>query len=164
MRIRDIIIAAVVILALALLVAGSWFFRTIEPGLDAETMPSRLLAPPPAGHEGAVAAGQRLARELVAEHNLPGLSVAVAVDGAIVWAEGFGYADHEAGSPVTPETRFRIGGVTKTITATAAGLLHERGRLDLDAPARRYVPEFPEKRWPVTTRQLLGHVAGIGPG
>jgi CubicO group peptidase (beta-lactamase class C family) len=108
--------------------------------------------------------GQELARSRIAGQNLPGLSLAVAVDGEVVWAEGFGWADYQAEIPVTPQTRFRIGGVTKTITAVAAGLLHERGALDLDAPVRRYVPAFPQKRWPVTTRQLLGHVAGIRPG
>ncbi len=100
----------------------------------------------------------------MAEHNLPGLSVAVAVDGVLVWAEGLGWADHERKLPVTPRTRFRIGGVIKTFTATAAALLVARGRLDLDAPVQRYVPEFPVKRWPVTTRHLLGHTAGIRPG
>ncbi|MBW3572061.1 MAG: beta-lactamase family protein, partial [Gemmatimonadetes bacterium] len=58
-------------------------------------------------------------------------------------------------------TRFRVGSVAMALTSAAAGLLPERGRLDLDAPVRTYVPEFPEKRWPVTTRQLLGHTAGI---
>ena len=47
------------------------------------------------------------------------------------------------------------------MTATPVGLLHERGLLDLDAPVRDYVPSFPEKDWPVTTRQLMGHVAGV---
>jgi CubicO group peptidase (beta-lactamase class C family) len=127
-------------------------------------MPSERLDVPAGNCAAAIAEGQRLARSLVAENNLPGLSVAVAVDGTLVWAEGLGWADHERQLPVTPRTRFRIGGVTKTITATAAALLVARGQLDLDAPVQRLVPEFPPKRWPVTTRHLLGHTAGIGPG
>ena len=63
--------------------------------------------------------------------------------------------------PVTPLTRFRIGSVSKPLTAAALGLLVERGELDLDAPVQEYVPDFPTKRWPITTRQVAGHVAGI---
>ncbi len=102
-----------------------------------------------------------LVRDLMVEENLPGLSLAVGVAGEVVWAEGFGYADIDARRPVTPKTRFRIGNVAMPMTATAAGLLHERGLLDLDAPVRNYLPSFPEKEWPVTTRQLMGHTAGV---
>jgi CubicO group peptidase (beta-lactamase class C family) len=56
---------------------------------------------------------------------------------------------------------FRVGGVSQTFTAAAVGLLAERGRLDLDAPVQRYVPGFPEKERPITTRQLMAHTAGI---
>ncbi len=100
-------------------------------------------------------------RAWMAERNLPGVSVAVGVDGEIVWAEGFGWADLEKGVPVTPLTRFRIGSASKGLTSAAIGLLHERGALDLDGPVRTYVPGFPEKEWPISTRQLMGHVAGI---
>jgi CubicO group peptidase (beta-lactamase class C family) len=62
---------------------------------------------------------------------------------------------------VTPLTRFRVGSVSKSLTAAALGLLVEEGKLDLDAPVQRYVPAFPRKRWPVTTRQAAGHLAGI---
>ena len=75
--------------------------------------------------------------------------------------EGFGWADLEQRVPVTPLTRFRIGSVSKPLTAAALGLLVERGELDLDAPVQEYVPDFPTKRWPITTRQVAGHVAGI---
>ena len=81
--------------------------------------------------------------------------------GEVVWAEGFGWADIEEPRPVTPRTRFRIGGVAKSMTAAAVGLLLERGELDIDLPARHYVPSFPEKPWSFTTRQLMGHIAGI---
>jgi CubicO group peptidase (beta-lactamase class C family) len=102
-----------------------------------------------------------LARALVSDDTLPGLSVAVGIDGEIVWAEGFGWADLERRAPVTPDTRFRVGSVAKPMTAAAAALLHQRGRLDLDAPVRTYVPELPAGLPPLTTRQLLGHTAGI---
>jgi CubicO group peptidase (beta-lactamase class C family) len=85
----------------------------------------------------------------------------VGIDGAIVWAEGFGYADVESRVPVWEETKFRIGSVSKPLTAAAVGLLVEQGALDLDAPVQHYVPSFPEKRWPITTRQVAGHLSGI---
>jgi CubicO group peptidase (beta-lactamase class C family) len=83
------------------------------------------------------------------------------VNGEVIWAEGFGLADLEHGIGVWPETKFRIGSVSKPYTAAAVGLLVQQGRLDLDAPVQQYVPSFPEKRWPVTTRQLAGHLAGV---
>lgn len=129
----------------------------------------------------AVEQARASARAAVIEQNLPGLSVAVGVDGDIVWAEGIGSADlgsHDldftgqlalgkAGTPnpnragVTPDTRFRIVGVSMALTSAAAGLLVENGRLKLDDEVRTYVPEFPQKQWPVTIRQLMGHLAGI---
>ena len=56
---------------------------------------------------------------------------------------------------------FRIGSVSKPVTAFAVGLLVEQGKLDLDAPVQMYVPAFPEKKWPISTRQAAGHIAGI---
>jgi len=114
--------------------------------------------------ESRFAAAISQTRAHLAEHareHLPGLSVAVGVEGRLVWAEGFGWADLEQRVPVTPLTRFRIGSVSKPLTAAALGLLVERGELDLDAPVQEYVPDFPTKRWPITTRQVAGHVAGI---
>jgi serine beta-lactamase-like protein LACTB, mitochondrial len=91
----------------------------------------------------------------------PGISVAVAVDGKLVWAEGFGLADLEQCVPVTPNTKFRIGSTSKPLTSAGAALLYDEGRLDLDAPIQRYVPSFPDKGQVITTRELLGQLAGI---
>jgi CubicO group peptidase (beta-lactamase class C family) len=92
---------------------------------------------------------------------VPGLALAVAVDGKIVWSEAFGYADVEGKRQATPETQFRIGSVSKPLTADAVAQLYEAGKLDLDAPVQRYVPSFPDKGAPITTRLLGGHLAGI---
>jgi len=105
-------------------------------------------------------------RALVSEHLLrlgvPGASVAVAVDGTVVWAEGFGQADVENHVAVTPSGKFRIASISKALTAAAVAKLVEAGRLDLDAPVQRYVPGFPEKpQGTVTTRLLAGHLAGV---
>lgn len=92
---------------------------------------------------------------------VPGVSITVARDGRILWSEGLGWADLEQRVVVTPLTRFRVGSVSKSLTSAALGMLVEQGKLDLDQPVQRYVPSFPVKRWPVTTRQLAGHIAGI---
>jgi serine beta-lactamase-like protein LACTB len=99
--------------------------------------------------------------ELIKTKQIVGFSIAVACAGTIVWSEGFGLADVEQGVLVTPLTRFRLGSVSKVLTAAGVGRLVEEGKLDLDAPVQRYVPSFPAKPWPVTTRQLAGHLAGI---
>lgn len=97
----------------------------------------------------------------VASARLPGLSIAVAVDGEVVWAEGFGLADVESGTPVTTASKFRVGSVSKPYTATAIAQLMTEGKLDVDAPIQTYVPGFPEKAWTISTRQVGGHIAGI---
>jgi serine beta-lactamase-like protein LACTB len=92
---------------------------------------------------------------------VPGLSAAVVRDRELRWSSGYGLADVENEVPATPASVYRLASVSKPITATAVLQLVERGRLDLDAPIQRYVPSFPEKPWPVTTRQLLSHQSGI---
>jgi CubicO group peptidase (beta-lactamase class C family) len=108
-----------------------------------------------------IRASRAVVGEIMENEGVPGASVAVGIGGKIVWSEGFGWADIELGVPVTTLTKFRIGSVSKTVTASAVGILIERGHLDLDAPVQVYVPEFPEKRWPISTRQIGGHTAGI---
>ena len=104
---------------------------------------------------------RQVVRAGLTEQNLPGLSVAVGVGGAIVWAEGFGWADLEQRVPVAPETLFPIGTASTALTSAAVGLLLEQGRLKLDDEIQASVPEFPAKPWPVTLRQVMGHVAGV---
>ena len=128
---------------------------------DAASVPSKADAPLTDRYTEPVENARRLARALVAGDNLPGLSVAVAVNGEIAWAEGFGWADVDDRAPITPRTRFRLGALSKPLTAVAAARLHDEGRLDLDAPVQRYVPAYPGKAWPISARQLMGDVAGV---
>ncbi len=115
----------------------------------------------PAALERAVVSARGIVTTKIAP-KVPGVSVAVGVDGAIVWSEGFGLADLAANKPVTRATRFRIGSISKSIAAAGLMLLVERGQLDLDAPVQRYVPDFPIKaEGVITTRQLAGHLGGI---
>jgi serine beta-lactamase-like protein LACTB len=137
-----------------------WFFSAVPVHPDPAAVPSTAGARVER-YSDAIEEGRRSARALVVNENLPGLSVAVAADGEIVWAESFGWADIESREPVTPRTRFRLGAASKPLPAAAVALLHDRGRLDLDAPVQTYVPDYPLKQWPVTPRQLMGDVAGV---
>ncbi len=160
----EAVLAALAAGAAVVLVVGAgilYFGSTVHPvHTNPAAIPSAAADVDAGRYVAAVDEARRLARALLVEENLPGLSVAVAVDGAIVWTEGFGYAAVDR-TPVTPLTRFRLGALSKPMTSVAAALLHDRGRLDLDAPVQRYVPAYPQKQWTVTTRQLMGDVAGI---
>jgi serine beta-lactamase-like protein LACTB len=128
---------------------------------NAQNVPSVTQSIPSPQWAGAVERGRQIVRASLLEHNLPGVSVAVGVGGDLVWAEGFGWADLENHVPVTPRTRFRIGTASTVITSAAVGLLLDEGRLELDEEIQTHVPEFPEKQWPVTLRQLMAHLAGV---
>jgi CubicO group peptidase (beta-lactamase class C family) len=91
---------------------------------------------------------------------IPGLSVGFIKDD-FTWAKGFGYVDLENSVPARPESSYRLASITKTITAVAVLQLVEEGKIDIDSEIQAYVPYFPPKKWPVTVRQLLGHLGGI---
>ncbi len=99
--------------------------------------------------------------KFMASTHVPGLSVAIVENGEYEWARGFGLADLENNVPASEHTLFRLGSISKPLTATAALQLWERGKLDLDAPVQKYCPSFPQKPWPISTRQVLGHLGGI---
>jgi CubicO group peptidase (beta-lactamase class C family) len=92
---------------------------------------------------------------------LPAVSVAVEVGGQVIYKKAYGFADLENELKATPETLIRTGSIAKPMTAVGAMTLVEQGKLDLDAPVQKYCPDFPQKKWPITTRQLLGHLSGI---
>ena len=112
-------------------------------------------------HAAAIDEARALLDSIIGTEAIPGLSVAIGRGSQLIWSEGFGYSDMTHNVMVTPLTKFRIGSVSKPITAAALAILVEAGALDLNAPVQDYVPSFPEKRWPVTTRQLAGHLGGI---
>ena len=112
-------------------------------------------------NSGAIARAANRLEQLRREIGYPAVSVAVAVNGVVVWQEARGWASLEAKTPVKFDTPFAIGSVSKTLTAAVAMKLAERGVLDLDADIRKYLPTFPQKEHPITARQLLSHQAGI---
>ena len=125
-------------------------------------IPRVAAAPAHGQYENQVEQSRVLIDSLMRARNLPGLSIAVSIDGQVVWSDGFGFANIEQGTPVVSTTKFRVGSIAKPITAAAVAQLHEQGRLDLDAPVQHYVPSFPVKaKGTVTTRLLAGHLAGV---
>jgi CubicO group peptidase (beta-lactamase class C family) len=97
----------------------------------------------------------------MAANSTPGVSVAVVENGVVGWSAGFGTADLENSARATSHTLYRLGSISKSITATAALLLWQQGKLNLDALVQQYCPTFPQKDAPITTRELLGHLGGI---
>ena len=157
-----LIVVAVGLLLAAILGLFAYVSATATPlHPNPQDVPSVTHSAPLPKWADAVEQGRQIVRAGLTEQNLPGLSVAVGVGGDIVWAEGFGWADLENRVPVAPDTRFRIGTASTALTSAAVGLLLEKGRLKLDDEIQTYVPAFPEKQWPVTLRQLMGHVAGV---
>src|SRR5271167_209937 len=97
----------------------------------------------------------------VSSHHVPGFSISVVNKGDVVLTKAYGSADIENNVPATVDAVYRIASLSKPITATAAMKPVEAGKLDLDAPIQKYCGAFPEKPWPITTRQLLSHQSGI---
>ena len=95
----------------------------------------------------------------------PGMAIAVVRDTQMIFSKGYGWADVEARRPVTPQTIFYIASTTKSFTGLAAAMLEEQGRLDLDAPLSRYLPDArlqePLNPDSITMRSLLSHTHGI---
>src|SRR4030095_4816239 len=84
----------------------------------------------------------RLAVDAMADWKVPGAAIAVVQDGEVVLAKAYGQRDVEGNLPVTTATRFLIGSITKSFTATGVALLHNEGRIDWTKPVRDYIPEF----------------------
>ncbi|HEV3089870.1 MAG TPA: serine hydrolase [Candidatus Cybelea sp.] len=98
----------------------------------------------------------------MAEQGTPGLSVAITDRNGTLRVIALGYADRESQAPVTPQTRFAIGSITKSMTALALLQLVDAGRVDLDAPVQRYLPWFAIRAMgPILVHELLSHTAGI---
>ena len=105
-------------------------------------------------------AADRVAKEQIAS-GVPGLSVAVARNGEVVFARGYGHADIELGVPAKVESVYRIGSVSKQMTAAAIMRLVEAGKISLDDPLTKYMPDYSTSSPDVTIRHLLNHTSGI---
>jgi CubicO group peptidase (beta-lactamase class C family) len=106
-----------------------------------------------------------LADRAMKEWKVPGLGIAVVQDGKVVYAKGYGYRDLENKLPVTTDTQFPIGSITKSFTALAFAILKDEGKADWDRPIREYLPEFqmddPVASEQATARDLFSHRTGL---
>jgi len=102
------------------------------------------------------------------QHDIQGLSIAVVDGDNIIWKQGFGYADAENGIKATANTTYRVGSLSKTLNAVAILKLQEQGKLNINSPIDKYLPNFRMKSdkaltHQVTLRNIMTHDSGIAP-
>ena len=91
----------------------------------------------------------------------PGCALAVMQAGKIVYERGYGMADLDHDVPIAPGSVFHVASISKQFTATAIVLLALDGKLSLDDPVRKYIPELPDFGTPITIRHLIHHTSGL---
>ncbi|MEZ4897775.1 MAG: serine hydrolase domain-containing protein [Saprospiraceae bacterium] len=131
---------------------GLWFFLITVGSTTAQNLSTRQLAV----HDRVVSFRE--------SGVIPGVAVAITHHGELIYAEGFGYADLENQVPVDPlRTKFRIGSISKSLTAAVLARQYQRGEIDLDATIQRYLPDYPVNggKDRITLRLLGGHLAGM---
>jgi CubicO group peptidase (beta-lactamase class C family) len=94
-------------------------------------------------------------------NHTPGCAVGVEHRGVVVLKSGYGMADLERNVPITADTVFESGSVAKQFTATALLLLAQQGKISVDDPVRKYLPEIPDYGTPLTIRQVMSHLSGL---
>jgi len=97
----------------------------------------------------------------IKKDHLPSLSITISKDDKTIFQKAFGFSDFENNVPASVQSVYRVGSVSKTMTAVIIMTLYERGLLNLDDPIQKYCPFFPEKNYPITIKQLLCHQSGI---
>lgn len=110
----------------------------------------------------AIKQAQSICQKAFTKNNYPGLAVAVSVGEETIFADGWGYANVEDKIAIDPKkSMFRIGSISKTLTAAALQMLVQEGKIDLDKNVSAYVDYFPEKEYSIIVRQVAGHIAGV---
>ena len=130
----------------------------------ARSLPAQDLVPARHDYAQVVEALTRFIEGQIAEKKLPALSIALVDDQQTVWARGFGLANPAASTPATAATPYRVASVSKLFTDIAVMQLVEEGRVALDTPVTRYVPDIhPGDPFgqPITLRELLSHRSGL---
>jgi serine beta-lactamase-like protein LACTB, mitochondrial len=113
-------------------------------------------------YQQAIQASRDSIHALMKRNQIPGVALTVSVNGKIISSEGFGYADLEQKVSVNPaKTKFRIGSISKALTAAGLAKLYEQKKIILDSSLYFYLPGFPKHQYRPTIRQLAGHIAGV---
>ncbi len=128
-------------------------------------LPAFAVAQTPPEYAPVVKQLTALIDQQVKDKNLPALSIALVDDQKLVWSTGFGFRDAKKTQPATADTVYRVGSVSKLFTDVAIMRLVEQGKIDLDAPASKYLPNFAPKnpfdKTEVTLRHLMAHRSGL---
>jgi serine beta-lactamase-like protein LACTB, mitochondrial len=96
-----------------------------------------------------------------AKLSAPSISAAISVDGHIVWANAVGFEDVDLKKPASTQTAYRTGSTAKAVTSVMAGVLLDKGLIDLDAPLSKYIPDLAAPMAGLTVRQVMSHTAGV---
>ncbi len=97
----------------------------------------------------------------IKKDHLPSISITISKDDETIFQKAFGFSDFENNVPASIQSVYRVGSVSKTMTAVIIMSLFERGLLSLDDPIQKYCSHFPKKNTPITIKQLLSHQSGI---
>ncbi len=154
--------------ALAELAPGQTYYYRVRAQNEAGIGPASatMSLSTPRSYANTIAAVSNAIVAAMASDGTVGVSIALVDDQEIVWAQGFGFADREAGIPVTTNTVFHVGSVSKAFTAATALHYAQRGLLDVYAPFTNVVPgvawkaRYPAAR-PITARDLMAHQSGL---
>ena len=151
------------------LIAAIFGFAAIIPVLPGQQAPLPRFTDPGrrAALEAALPALETIFENYRTERGIPGLAYGVVIDGDLVVTKGLGVRDVESGDPVTPDTVFRIASMTKSFTALAILKLRDEGKLSIEDPVSKWIPELAKLSYPtsdsapIRVRQLLTHGAGF---
>ncbi len=164
MSARSIATKLVVLLTTVMVLTGSALIgtRSFENGAIARTWEASKA--PETRFPKTISLLDEFVRREIEDKKIPGIAVALVKGKQIVWQKGFGFSDPETKTPVSRDTVFRVGSVSKLFTDIAVMQLSEKGEIDIDAPVTNYIPEFrPENPYnkSITLRQLMSHRSGL---
>ncbi|WNG22931.1 serine hydrolase [Cystobacter fuscus] len=157
---KKTLLTALLLLSVPAQAAPRAALRVARASAAAEPATESILPPAPPFSEDIQRALDELVRAELARGPHAGLSVGVLHEGKR-WTRGYGWRDLAHRLPATPRTTYRMASITKSFTAVAVLQLAQEGKLGLDAEIQSLVPDFPPKEWPVTVRELLGHLGGV---
>jgi CubicO group peptidase (beta-lactamase class C family) len=146
----------------SMLLAAALLTLTLSIASHAQQKPEKPAAPPAKPGLGDF---DDFVNQALKDWKVPGVAVAVVQDGKVILLKGYGYRDLEKQLPVTPNTLFAIGSITKSFTVTTLGMEMDEGKVDWDKPVRDYLPTFkmydPVLTEQMTIRDLITHRSGL---
>ncbi len=164
-------LVALLLVGLLLVACGEATSTTVAPTkIVATTAPTNTTAPtvtPTSAPARDFSEIDTYIKQMMADYSVPGVGIGLVQDGKIIYTKGYGVRDTKTNAPVTENTQFEIGSITKSFTSLGALQLVEQGKLDLDTPIIKYLPDFklsdPAATQKVTMRHVLSHTSGLPP-